>query len=163
MLDNKNYTIGLFLNIQKAFDSIDHLILLQKLDNYGIGGICNNLIKSYLHNRFQFTVINGVKSSYMKICQGVPQVSILGPLLFTLYINDLPLIFKPAHTVLYADDSSIFFKHADLLSFSLFIKNNLSLLGKWLIQNRLHLYVNKCHYILFRLQKSVFNFDLVYS
>jgi hypothetical protein len=71
-LDSGNFTLGLFLDIQKAFDSIDHKILLRKLYAYGIRGVCNNLLESYLSNRFQYTSSNNVKSSFASIKQGVP-------------------------------------------------------------------------------------------
>ena len=160
-LDSGDYTIGLFLDIQKAFDSIDHKILLDKLYAYGIRGVCNKLFESYLSNRLQYTTSNNLKSSFASIKQGIPQGSILGPLLFTLFINDLPSIFNPAHVVLYAYDSSIFFSHKDLMTLVQTINDKLFNLGKWLYYNRLHLNINKCHYILFHSRKPVVNFNVL--
>jgi len=88
-LDDIDFVIGIFLNVKKAFDSIDHNILLKKLYNYGICGVPNNLIKSFLTNRSQRFKINNVFSNYSTLNYRVPQGTMRGPLLFIVYINDL--------------------------------------------------------------------------
>ena len=85
----KKHVIGIFIDLSKAFDTIDHKILLHKLYNYGIRGIAHNLIESYLSNRFQSVKIDDEKSDKLQVRYGVPQGSVLGSLLLLLYINDL--------------------------------------------------------------------------
>jgi hypothetical protein len=102
-----------FCNLQKAFDHVNQDILLTKLEFYGITGIMYKLIKSYLQGRYQRVVLNNHSSSSCSKCgemtHGVPQGSILGPLLFLLYVNDLPQITNEnSRIVLYADDTSVF-------------------------------------------------------
>lgn len=108
-IESKNIVGALFLDLKKAFDTLDHKILLQKLDLYGIRGVANNIIQSYLENRKQFVFVNGVSSSHKTIDIGVPQGSNIGPLLFLAYINDLGNI--PLHGVprLFADDTALFY------------------------------------------------------
>ena len=87
-LDNMKAVISVFIDLKKAFDTIDHTILLQELNHYGIRGIANQWVSSYLTHRKQYIQIKGTKSSLERILCGVPQVSILKPTLFNLYLND---------------------------------------------------------------------------
>ena len=91
-IDNKNNNCGIFIDLSKAFDTINHEILLSKMEHYGIRGIALSWFKSYLSNRKQYTYLNGISSNVKQINCGVPQGSVIGPLLFLIYINDLPNI-----------------------------------------------------------------------
>ena len=105
-LDKGNFACGIFVDFQKAFDTADHQILIQNL-NYSIRGIANNWFSSYLQNRTQFVSINGFHSNVNAICCGVPQDSILGPLLFLIYINDLHFATKYCKVHHFADDTNL--------------------------------------------------------
>ena len=111
-LDKGLSSCTIFLDLAKAFDSVCHSILLQKLKRYGITKRCFNLLESYLDSRFQFVEINGKRSSVKKIDYGVPQGSILGPLLFLIFINDLPDATK-FYIKLFADDTFLCAQNID--------------------------------------------------
>ena len=109
-LDDGYFTCCMFLNLSKAFDTVNHRILLDKLRSYGIRGNMHKLLTSYLQNRKQFTAWNNIKSQINIIVCGVPQGSTLGPLLFSLYVNYLPLHTK-FHVNLFADDTVLILKN----------------------------------------------------
>lgn len=149
-IENKLMTLGLFLDLKKAFDTVQHHILIKKLEMYGIRGVALNLMKNYLTNRYQYVSINNVSSIKMKIQYGVPQGSILGPLLFLLYINDLVEIPGCSEIIMYADDTNIFFtgKTAECIQTS--ANTYLTKLSKWLNTNHLRLNINKTKYMVFK-------------
>ena len=106
--------ISIFIDFKKAFDTVDHDILLYELECYGIRGLANDFFRSYLTNRLQYTVINGVNSDLRTVSCGVPQGSVLGPLFFLLYINDLYRSIGCNNIRLYGDDTAIITNNHDL-------------------------------------------------
>ena len=106
-LDSRKFSCGIFVDLQKAFDTVDHGILLSKMDYYGIRGLANNWFRSYLTDRQQFTSINGYDSNCSSMKFGVPQGSVLGPLLFLIYINDLNKAIKFSVVHHFADDTNL--------------------------------------------------------
>ena len=147
--DIPEYTLGIFLDLKKAFDTVDHDILLEKLKHYGFKNISNLWFKNYLSDRTQFVSINDHNSSTTTINCGVPQGSVLGPLLFLLYINDLPNATK-FFTSLFADDTALSMSSSDLGD--LYRRANIELdkAAEWFNTNKLTLNVSKTKYIMFR-------------
>ena len=130
---------GVFIDLQKAFDTVNHSILLQKVEHYGIRGTALNWFTSYLSERQQYVSVNGNTSDQLEISCGVPQGSVLGPLLFLIYINDLPNVSKFLSFFLFADDTNIYFKSYDLTRLQKIMNRELKKVKKWLDANRLAL------------------------
>ena len=136
------------------FDTVNHQILLHKLSNYGIRGNTLNWFKSYLSNRLQCVKIGNTMSSKETVKCGVPQGSILGPLLFLIYINDISNSSQILGFHLFADDTSLFYSHDNIDTIEDTVNNELLNITNWLIANKLTLNVDKSNYIIFRPPKK---------
>ena len=149
-LDNGIFTGGVFIDLEKAFDTVNHDILLAKLDHYGIRENALNWIRSYLTNRKQFVSLSGAKSQNRDISCGVPQGSILGPLLFIIYINDMHEAVVSSTVHHFADDTNLLFSNKNPKLLSKVLNKELNLLFEWLCSNRLSLNTAKTEFIIFR-------------
>ena len=137
------------LDFQKAFDTVDHDILLDKLYMYGVRGTTLDWFSSYLSNRYQYVVFNDCKSECTKIQCGVPQGSVLGPLLFLIFINDLPSVSKLFMPLLFADDTNLFCAGDDLDLLVDKINVEMTDVYAWVTANKLSLNVDKTNFMLF--------------
>ena len=155
-LDDKKIPFSIFIDLSKAFDTINHQILLDKLEYYGIHGVALNWFQSYLSNRYQSVYIDDVNSVQKPISTGVPQGSVLGPLLFIIYINDLCFASDVFNPVLFADDTTLISTLCALVSnhtndnnASRNINAELDKIHEWLCANKLSLNENKAKYMIF--------------
>ena len=153
-LENDEHVIGIFLDFSKAFDTVDHAILLKKMSHYGIRGNALKWFESYLSNRKQYVTYNGISSVTKTVKCGVPQGSILGPLLFLIYINDLCSVCKHTFPILFADDTNLFSSGKEIKTLETNINNELSHISIWLKVNKLSLNIKKTHYMIFRKRKK---------
>ena len=156
-MDSKMYSCGVFIDLEKAFDTVNHEILLQKLNYYGIRGIGNAWLSSYLSGRNQTVRINGETSSNRAITCGVPQGSILGPLLFLIYINDMHLAVRKSTIYHFADDTNLLFSCKSVKELRKTMNNDLKCLYEWLCANRLSLNTKKTEFIIFTAPRSCCN------
>ena len=148
-VDRNEFTVGVFLDLSKAFDTLDHRILLTKLEHDNIRGLALEWIKSYLSNRSQYVLFNGIRSDPCFIKCGVPQGSILGPLLFVLYINDLPMATKSTESMLFADDTSIFYSSPDLETATNIVANEQADVDLYMKANKLSVNIDKTNFVIF--------------
>ena len=152
-IDNGNLGIGIFADLSKAFDTINHEILIKRLNHDGIRDIASNLLKNYLENRQQIVFYNGTKSDTSNITCGVPQGSVLGPLLFILYINDIYAVSDNLDFTLFADDTSILNTNKNLNDLQAETNEELKKLNDWFKANKLSLNISKTKYIIFSSRK----------
>jgi hypothetical protein len=153
-LSKKQHVLAVFIDLSKAFDTLDHKILLDKLHNYGIRGNTHKLLTSYLTNRYQYTNALGEDSDKLPLLFGVPQGSCLGPLLFLIYINDICKSTSLAEFVLFADDTNIFVS-ANTKKLAYECANNvLEAVSNYMKANKLHINRTKCCYMYFNPNKK---------
>ena len=156
-IENKKYSCGIFLDLTKAFDTVNHEILLKKLNCYGIRGLVNNWFESYLHHRKQYVSIGNIQSDEEAVSCGVPQGSVLGPLLFLLYINDFQNCSSLLEFHLFADDANIFYSHENLFLLEQYINVELCNVYEWLCANKLSLNIDKTNVVIFRCRQKRIN------
>ena len=153
-MDKKLTTCAIFLDIRKAFDSVNHEILIEKLGRYGIRGTPLKLLVSFLQNRYQSVFINGTKSEAKQIKCGVPQGSVLGPLLFLCFINDLPKVSSFFNTSLFADDACLISSSTSTTQLQDIVNNELIKISNWMATNKLCLNYEKTVFLTLTNQKS---------
>ena len=164
-IDDKNISLAVFMDLSKAFDTLDHDILTKKLAHYGIHGTALQWFTSYLTDRSQCVEIEGVSSNILPLYTGVPQGSILGPLLFLIYMNDIPNCTKQFYFILYADDTTLS-NTIQIPSLSpIDLNEELTKVYDWLAVNKLSLNVRKTKYVIFhamnkRIQDAVPNLEI---
>ena len=158
-LDRNTQTDMLYLDFAKAFDSVDHGILLEKLRGYGVTGQVLLWFEDYLRGRTQRVVVDGAASTWSPVTSGVPQGSILGPLLFIIFVNDLPdFIEKGTETALYADDTKL---HNTITSTNNceFLQKSLTNIDHWSVQNNIRFNPSKCKVLTITCKKTPINYD----
>ena len=162
--DKGLFACGVYLGFEKAFDTVNHEILPSNLQHYGVTGIANDWMRSFLTNRKQYTSINGYDSTPQDIPHGVPQGSVLGSLLFILFINDLHTSVKTNKVHHFADDTNLLFINKSLKMINKLISHDLALLVQWLRANRISLNAIKTKLVLFRPKENAitknFNFRI---
>ena len=141
--------LGVFIDLKKAFDTVDHGLLLAKLEHYGVRGKALQLITSYLEGRMQYVVYGGFESARGEMTCGVPQGSVLGPLFFLLYVNDMGRACQELQLVLFADDTNIFARDKDPIALFTKVNQGLQGLSTWFRCNRLTLNLKKTEYVFF--------------
>ena len=159
-IDENKFAVGVFVDLQKAFDTVDHEILLKKLNHYGIRGTANDWFCSYLTTRMQYVCINGINSDHKLVKHGVPQGSVLGPLLFLIYINDLHQSIKYSITRHFADDTNLLIKNSSLKQLQKYLNYDLRILVSWLKANKISLNASKTEILVFRNPNKPVNYDL---
>ena len=145
-MDKKLITCSIFLDLRKAYDTINHTILIKKLEKYGIRGLPLQLLASYLTDRQQYTIVNQYKSKSRDVICGIPQGSTLGPLLFNIYINDLPLA-SNSTIHLFADDTSLTLSHSNVSTLEQNINDELVNVSNWFKVNKLSINFNKTEFM----------------
>ena len=155
--EKDQYTLGVFIDLSKVFDTVDHKILIAKLENYGINRTNLLWFKSYLENRKQFIQYDKSSTYYKSIIFGVSQSSILlGPLLFLIYINDLHEASNILDSIMFADDTNLFYFHQNINDLFSTVNSELECINQWFKANKLSLNIEKTKYTLFH-KKSAKN------
>ena len=158
-LDKGKFAVAIFVDLKKAFDTVDHKILLKKLDFYGIRGNANLWFKNYLTDRKQYIDCDSISTKMVQVKVGVPQGSNLGPLLFLLYINDLPLCLKHGKCTMFADDTTLYNSSNNSIDVVRKMNVDLENLNQWIAANKLTLNANKTYACIFGSQNRTANVE----